>query len=279
MSVCGALKGRRSILAMHIRDEGDDIDAALREALAVGAASDANLVLSHHKVVAPKNHGRTRQTLEAIERAAREQSVCFDCYPYVASSTSLSVDKAARVQNVLITWSEPHPERSGTSLRSTADAWGVGLREAAQRLVPGGAIYFALSEEDVERVLAHPLSMIGSDGLPHDRHPHPRLWGTFPRVLGYYSREKRLMPLEAAVRKMTSLPAQRFGLKGRGVIAAGNAADLVVFDPLYVRDGASYAAPEEPPLGIHAVLVNGTLAMSKGTQVDSHAGRRLAPGS
>lgn len=275
IGVCAALRGRRSVLAMHIRDEGDHIDASVEEALRVGAASQAHLVFSHHKVVGPRNHGRTRQTLRTIEEAARLQSVCLDCYPYEASSTMLCPDRAAQVENVLITWSKTHPEHSGRRLNDIAAAWGVGLREAAQRLVPGGAIYFALAADDVERVLAHPLVMIGSDGLPHDRHPHPRLWGTYPRVLGHYSRDRGLMSLETAVHKMTGLPAQRFGLADRGIVAEGRAADLVVFDPAQVRDNASYDDPAQAPSGIHAVLVNGRLAFSQGEHLDVHAGRRL----
>lgn len=277
LGVCAALKGRSAMLAMHLRDEGDNIDAALKEALDVGAASGAHLVISHHKVVGPQNHGRTRDTLRAIEEAAHGQSVCLDCYPYEASSTMLNADKASRTQEVLITWSRPHPECSGKSLKGIAQDWGVSLHAAAQRLMPGGAIYFAMAAEDVERVLQHPLTMIGSDGLPHDRRPHPRLWGTFPRMLGHYSRDKKLLSLEATIHKMTGLPAQRFGLRGRGTIAPGNHADLVLFDPLKVRDNASYDAPDLASTGIEAVYVNGQLALWRGKQVALHAGRRLVP--
>src|SRR5213595_2467965 len=93
--------------------------------------------------------------------------------------------------------------------------------DRAPRLQPGGAIYWMMDEADVRRVLAFEQTMIGSDGLPHDAHPHPRLWGTFPRVLGHYCREVGLFGLETAVRKMTGLPAAQFGLAGRGILAEG----------------------------------------------------------
>lgn len=278
LDVCGVLKGRNALLAMHLRDEGDNIDAALKEALDVGRASQARLVLSHHKVVGLHNQGHTRHTLKAIEQAAQQQSVCLDCYPYEASSTMLDAVKAARTGRVLISWSAPHPEYNGQSLQSIADTWGVSLLDAAQRLMPGGAIYFGMAAEDVERVLRHPLTMIGSDGLPHDARPHPRLWGTFPRVLGHYSRDKSLMSLEVAVHKMTGLPAARFGLKQRGTLAVGHAADLVLFDPLTIRDSATYEQPTQPPAGIEAVLVNGQLSVWRGKHVPGvRAGRRLLP--
>src|SRR6185295_17153246 len=107
------------------------------------------------------------------------------------------------------------------------------------------------------RIMSFPSTMIGSDGLPHDAHPHPRLWGTFPRVLGRYVRELGLFPLEEAIRKMTSLPASTFGLEGRGRIREEMSADLVLFDPQTVRDRATFEAPDQPAEGIIAVWVNG----------------------
>ncbi len=102
--------------------------------------------------------------------------------------------------------------------------------------------------------------MIGSDGLPHDRHPHPRLWGTFPRVLARYCRERGLFPLEQAVHKMIGLSARNFKLHRRGQLQAGWYADIVVFDPARVRDRASYEQPLEVSEGIAAVYVNGVLS-------------------
>lgn len=278
MGVAEGLRGRGAVLACHLRDEGDHIDAALREAFAVARHSGATLVLSHHKVVGAQNHGRTRETLRAVDEAAQQQPVCLDCYPYDASSTMLDPDKAARTPEVLLTWSRPHPEHSGRPLRTIAREWGVDVPQAARRLMPGGAIYFSMAEEDVQRVLSHPLCMIGSDGLPHDSQPHPRLWGSFARVLGHYSRDLGLMPLELAVHKMTGLPASRFGLADRGLVREGMAADLVVFDAGTVRDAATYADPTAPARGIDTVLLNGQLAVSHGVTRPARSGQRLRYG-
>ncbi|MHB2009166.1 MAG: amidohydrolase family protein, partial [Acidobacteriaceae bacterium] len=113
------------------------------------------------------------------------------------------------------------------------------------------------------------------DGLPNDPLPHPRLWGTFPRVLGRYCREQGLFPLGEAVRKMTSLPAQRFGLAGRGWIREGHYADLVLFDPATVRDVATFDDPVRTSIGIEAVWVNGTLSYREQTPTGERAGRFL----
>jgi N-acyl-D-amino-acid deacylase len=277
LGICSALKGRNAMLTMHLRDEGGAIEASMKEAFEVGIACDARLVLSHHKVVGVSNYGRTKQTLAMIDEAAKQQSVCMDCYPYDASSTMLDAEKAIFVSDVLITWSKPFPETAGKRLQTVADELGVSLFDAAKKLMPGGAIYFGMNPDDVDRVLQHPLTMVGSDGLPHDLKPHPRLWGSFPRVLSHHSRERGLLSLEAAIYKMTGFTAKRFGLKNRGQIAAGCAADLVLFDAALIKDNATYANPTQATSGIHAVFVNGQLAMQQGELINSHAGRRLTP--
>jgi N-acyl-D-amino-acid deacylase len=117
--------------------------------------------------------------------------------------------------------------------------------------------------------------MIGSDGLPHDAHPHPRLWGTFPRVLGHYARALGLFTLEEAVHRMTGLPASRFSLSGRGEIRPEFAADLVVFDPCRVIDRSTYAQPATPAEGIDLVLAGGTPVWQDGKTTGARPGRVL----
>ena len=101
----------------------------------------------------------------------------------------------------------------------------MSLHDAAARLMPAGAIYYNMDEQDVRRVMRYPVTMIGSDGLPNDPMPHPRLWGAFPRVLGHYSRDEQLFPLTTAVHKMTGLSAARFQLADRGLVKIGYFAD------------------------------------------------------
>jgi N-acyl-D-amino-acid deacylase len=248
------------IYTTHMRDEDDLVLESLEETFETGRRARVPVVVSHHKCSGRANWGRSVETLAAIERAAKLQEVGVDAYPYHASSTILSADYVFDDVRTIVTWSTPHPEASGRDLAAIAAEWGVSQQEACHRLDPAGAVYFQLDEADVQRILAHPLVMIGSDGIPHDLHPHPRLWGTFPRVLGHYARDLRLFPIEEAVRKMTSLPAARFGLQDRGRIAVGCFADITVFDPLTIADTATFDRPIAPARGIDLLLVNGAVA-------------------
>jgi N-acyl-D-amino-acid deacylase len=117
--------------------------------------------------------------------------------------------------------------------------------------------------------------MIGSDGLPEDIHPHPRLWGTFPRVLGRYVRERAVLSLESAIHRMSGLSAHHFGLRDRGRLAEGMRADVCIFDPDSVCDAATFERPATPAVGIHYVFVNGLLALRDGVPTDVRAGRVL----
>jgi N-acyl-D-amino-acid deacylase len=264
-----------ALYTTHMRDETDHVMESLEESFAVGREAAIPVVISHHKVTGKQNFGRTRETLPKIAAAIAAQPVGLDAYPYIASSTVLRPENLSRATKILITWSKPHPEVTARDLADIAREWGVNEREACDRLQPAGAIYFMMNEEDVRRVLAFEHTMIGSDGLPHDTHPHPRLWGTFARVLGHYCREEKLFPLEEAVRKMTGLPAARFALRDRGRVAPGAFADITVFDPATVIDRASFAAPTTPAAGIHLVIVNGKAVWRDDDATGERPGRVL----
>jgi N-acyl-D-amino-acid deacylase len=251
------LRGSGALIASHIRDETDDVLPAMQEAFGIAAELGVRQVISHHKLAGKANFGRSSETLALFDATRKRADVCLDCYPYAASSTILRRDAASIAASTLVTWSTPRPEFAGRYLADIAAELGVEAAAAIDLLQPAGAIYFMMDEADVERILAYPETMVGSDGLPHDLFPHPRLWGAFPRVLGHYSRERRLFPVETAVRKMTGLSADRFGLAGRGYVRPGCAADLVVFDPDKVADTATFAQPVSPAKGIVSVYVNG----------------------
>ncbi len=264
-----------AVYTTHLRTEFDEILAALDEAFETGEAAKAPVIVSHLKCAGAGNWGRSGEVLQKIERAAGHHPVGCDCYPYSASSSTLDLQQVTSDFDIIITWSDPHPEQGGKKLAEIAAEWQVSLLDAAKKLQPAGAVYHGMSEQDVQKILAHPLTMVGSDGLPVDPLPHPRLWGAFPRVLGHYSRDLKLFSLPEAVRKMTRMSADRFGLDDRGRIAIDAAADLVLFDPQQVKDSATFSQPQQLAEGIHSVWVNGVLSYQNKKMTGQRAGKFL----
>lgn len=259
----------------HMRDEASHLIDSVNETISIGNAAGVPVVISHHKATGIPNHGMVEQSLALIAEARKHQRLGLDAYPYIASSTMLGPDRIGLASKVIVTWSKARPEFAGQTLDEIAKALKTTLEDAAAQLLPAGAIYFMMSETDVRRVLSFPHTMIGSDGLPHDEHPHPRLWGTFPRVLGHYARDVKLFTLEEAVRRMTALSAAQFGLTDRGVLRKGAFADLVLFDPATIADAATFDRPKTPARGIFEVFVNGRSVWKDGRATGDRPGRAL----
>jgi N-acyl-D-aspartate/D-glutamate deacylase len=268
-----------ALYATHMRTEFAGILDAMDEAFRIGRHARVPVAVSHLKCAGPENWGRSTEVLGALDRAGRAQDVGCDAYPYTAGSSMLDLAQVTDRIEITITWSEPHPDVGGRSLQEIAREWRMPLLDAARRLQPAGAIYHSMSEDDVRRILRHPGTVIGSDGLPNDPKPHPRLWGTFPRVLGHYARDEALFPLAEAVHRMTGLPARKFGLRDRGEVREGGAADLVLFDAATIRDVATFTDPQRPAHGIHAVWVNGVLSSRKQVPTGARGGRFLSRGA
>jgi len=265
-----------AIYTTHMRNESNGVLQAMEEAFGIARRSGVPVVLSHLKCAGMDNWGGSAEILQSLDAASHTQEVACDCYPYDASSSTLDLCQVDDRVKIKITWSRPHPEVAGKLLAEIAQMWRLPQIEAARRLQPAGAIYRSMSEKDVRAILRHRKTMIGSDGLPNDPRPHPRLWGTFPRVLGYYSREQKLFSLSEAVHKMTGLPARRFGFTNRGFVRVGFFADLVLFDPANIRDTATFEDPVRPAQGIEFVWVNGVLSYRSGSACGPRAGRFLS---
>lgn len=278
MELAAPLAAAGAVYATHMRTEGNAILDAMEEAFAVGRSAQVPVVVSHLKCAGIANWGRSGEVLDALETARTAQQLGCDCYPYAATSTILDLRQVDERVKIAITWSTSHPEMAGRLLADIATEWEVTQMDAAQRLRPAGAIYHSIDETDMRRILRHPATMIGSDGLPNDPFPHPRLWGTFPRVLGRYCRDEGLFSLAHAVHKMTGMPAQRFGIADRGLIREGYFADLALFDPAKIIDAATFSEPMLPAQGIAGVWVNGVLAYNAQGPTRERAGRFVARG-
>jgi dihydroorotase/N-acyl-D-amino-acid deacylase len=288
---------------------------SIREALRIGREAGVPVHISHLKAASQANWGRTEDALAAIDGArAQGQDVSCDVYPYTAASTLLGStlpawvlvggidamvarlrDRASR-DRIRHDWQERpplagwdaifiagcagRPELEGKGVAALAAARGADPVDLVLDLIAEQAgrvtmVIHLMHEDDVERVIAHPASMIGSDAIPAPGKPHPRLAGTFVRVLGHYVRERELLDLPTAVRKMTAMPAARFGLRDRGVLAPGKIADVVVFDPATVIDRATYEQPLLTPIGVRAVIVNGRVAVRDDAATGLRAGVML----
>jgi N-acyl-D-amino-acid deacylase len=263
------------IYTTHMRNEADNIIESVEETLQIGAEAGVPIVISHHKCQGKQNFGRSVETLKIMKKARQNQSVALDIYPYEASSTVLNKNNVENALKTLVTWSDPHPEISGRDINEIATEFDLSVLDTMEKLSPGGAIYFMMDENDIERIMTSENAMIGSDGLPEDEHPHPRLWGTFPRVLGRYVRERKIMSLHNAVHRMTGLSARNFKIKNRGLIKVNYFADITVFDPNEVIDKATYENPKQLAVGIVIVLVNGQVAWRGGQVSSTRSGKVL----
>jgi N-acyl-D-amino-acid deacylase len=310
----------------HMRDEAFGVVDSVKETIRIGEEGQLPTQVTHHKIVGPRNYGKSVETLALLDAArARGVDATSDQYPYTASSNAFVASMVpqwaqeggreqmlARLKNptsrkeiagetvriireergggdpknVFLAHCDWDPAMAGKNLADVAKMRGLeptieNGAEAALWVVEQGScqgVYHAMSEQDLERVMRHPLTMIASDGWVQifgSGVPHPRSYGTFPRVLGVYVRERKVLPLEDAIRKMTAFPAQRLRLNDRGILRPGLKADVVVFDPATVRDMATFEKPHQYPVGFSSVIVNGELVFDGKAMTSARPGRVL----
>ncbi len=278
-----------ALYTTHMRNEGDHLLDAVDETLRIGREAGVHAHISHHKSAGPANWGKVRDSLARVDAAlAGGQIVTLDVYPYTAGSGRMieyfNLDNPSRelAEVIRIASCPAFREYEGRMLTEIAAELGIDVTEAVKHVLtaPKGdrtiCIQFIIDEADVETNLAHRDMMVGSDGIPDLRgRPHPRLFGTFPRILGHYVRERHVLSLEEAVRRMTSLAAATFGLVDRGRVEPGCWADLVLFDPDTVADTATYDDPKQQPEGIRLVMVNGEVACQDGEHTGVGSGKML----
>ena len=280
----------------HIRDEADRSLEAIREAIAIGEKAKIPVQITHLKLGTVGVWGKADEVVNTINAARRRGvEVTADVYPYLAWSSNLKVlvpdkqwtnpasvkealDDVGGGHNVQITRLPMFPQFVGKRLDEAARAEGVGEVDLFIRIVAdedAGIIGHTMIAADMQVFLKQPWAMVASDGGVNTS--HPRGAGTFPRVLGRFVRDEQWLTLPGAIRKMTSMPAARLGLKDRGLLAVGMKADLVLFDPATVMDLSTFENPKLRARGIHSVFVNGSLVWSGDHSTGTHPGQVLIP--
>ena len=321
------------IYATHMRSEGQNEVAAVREALRIGEEAHIPVEIFHLKVSGKSRAGKMIDIVRMIQQARdRGQDVTADMYPYLAGATALAsslppwvadggMDKLLerlhdpamrqRIRTEMSatgerTWENLYLDSGGAPGVMVASVVNPELKQytgktvaeiaQAQKKDPldalmdfvladkglSGALYFIASEEDLQTGLRQPWTSIGLDanelsldGPLFEPHTHPRSFGSMPRFLGHYVRDLQLIPLEQAIRKITSLPAQREHLVGRGLIKEGFFADITIFNPDAIIDKATYTQPAQLAEGVQYVIVNGQVAFENGKATGAMAGKAL----
>ena len=303
------------ILSAHIRNEADTVIEAVEEFITIVKASGARGVISHHKSCYEKNHGKVNATLPLIERANAEGcDIYCDVYPYIASHTSLSArfipkeymankrtlenlrdpktrkeiknkfnsPKPGRLDWVLVNYCPERPEYQGKYVSEIADMMGCDDLEAALRVieisnVSASGCYFTMREEDVATVISYKRAMICTDSSVAKSSPsyHPRLRASFPRAIRRFVRELNVVSLPEMIKKMTSLPANVYGLASKGLIKEGYDADICVFDYEKLCDMADFVHPERRAEGLNFVIAGGEIIAENAIYTGAKPGRVL----
>ena len=283
----------RGVYISHIRDEADQTLDAVRETIAIGERAKVPAQITHIKLGTVGVWGKAGDVVALVDAArARGVDVTADAYPYLAWQSNLKVlvpnkqytdpasvkealDDVGGGRNIQLTRLARFPQHQGKRLSEAAQAEGLSEVDFFIRIADDevGIIGHTMSEPDLKRFYQQPWVMVASDGGVGNN--HPRGAGTFPRVLGRFVREQQWLSLPEAIRKMTSLPAQRLGLTDRGRIVAGAKADLVLFDPATIADRATFESPRELSHGVRVVWVNGEPVWRDGRATAARPGRTL----
>lgn len=307
---------RGGVYASHIRSEGDRLFEAVTEIIYISELADTPVNISHIKTFGKANWHKCDELLGMLDKAAaRGVPITADRYSYLAAygglvdmlpgwarakwKTGLTPDERDRMrqeiqekfermagpESVLCAPWWPDPAYGGKSIAQIAQEQGKHPADMAMEVSfrpKTSYVRFAMCEENLRKIYAHPVVMVATDGhlrTLDDGYNHPRNYGTFPRVLAKYVREDKVISLETAIAKMTSMPAKTFRIPQRGLVREGYFADLVIFDPQRVRDMATFENPHQYPVGISTVILNGGLAVKDGQTTSDSFGRVLRKGS
>lgn len=290
-------KPYRGIYSTHMRSEGGSIVESLQEALQIAKTADVPLNISHFKIVGYANWGKEDQVVALVEQAlAGGQRVFADIYPYLAPDYAVNKPVsnwagALPPEYMVITMAHDR-DLVGKTVAEAAVTLNLPVEQAIEQLSAPGAgvavVALVSSEKAMIRFYQAPWSVVSTDGeaqpklataaqaLAHSF--HRRSYGSYPMLLGTYVRERKVLGLEAMIRKMTGAVADNVGLKDRGYLKPDYFADVVVFDPAAIADRTTWLSPQEYPAGIKHVLVNGHMAVEDGKRIDGRFGKALRHG-
>ncbi|MBS3818068.1 D-aminoacylase [bacterium] len=326
VELASAVAPYNGIYASHIRNQGDHITRAVKEAIQVGEKNDIPVQISHIKLAKDSVWGEIERVTKPVEEAReRGVNVLLDQYPYTATSSGFtssfpswvfeggrdkflqrmedeetyqkvksyvierrlaSTKGIDKTETIYISRYKENPEYEGKNLKEILVERGQkpNVSNAADLIIEiqkkGGAsgVFFQMDEKDVQDLMKLPYIMHASDGSVQEKGegvPHPRNYGTFPRVISHYVREEGVLPLREAIRKMTSLPAQAFRLSGRGILKEGMYADLTIFDRDVFKDQATFSKPHQYAEGLAYVVVNGEVVVKNNQHTGSRPGMIL----
>jgi N-acyl-D-amino-acid deacylase len=291
------IKGSSVLLTAHVRDEGAKLLEAIKETVDIADKTDLPVQISHFKASGKENYHLLKDAISIIDKANDSgKSVTVDLYSYNSGSTSLkeilnwgllSADKniekmfSIEPSDIIVMSSEKFPHYIGKTIEDISLTLNKNCESAANIISEMDpdiiiALCNCISNKNIELILKTPYSMIGSDGIPTKTgYANPRLYGTFPRLIRKFIKEKNVLSLSTAIYKMTGFPAKRFGLKNRGIIKEGAFADLVLFDYEKIADKGTYQNTKAFPDGISNVFVNGVHVLKDGVHTGKRAGRAL----
>lgn len=312
------IKKHNKIFAFHMRNEGEKVFEAVREVIDISRETGVKAHISHLKLMGPNQWGKAKKLVKLIDDAKKEGiNISVDQYPYTATSTTLTAVIPGWVQDggaqkmlerlkradtsilneigeiirlrggadsIKIAYTNGYmPKYEGKSLKDLALEYNLSVEKMAIKILVDceskvNAVYYSMSEEDVEYILSQEDIAVGSDGFAlsysdkGNGKPHPRSFGTFPRFLRI-NREKNLLSLEKAIKKITSIPAKILGLDAIGTLKEGNYADIVIFDEDSIGDCSTFKEPFKKPKGIKKLIISGEIVLKDGKLTENKAGR------
>ncbi len=280
------LKKYNGVYVSHMRNEAEKLFHSISETINIGTKAGTKIQISHLKSVGKENWGKVGKALEIIENHNLNGiDITADQYPYTARSTMLKAlyingtfnesskysPMGKSTSNEVLLCSVPGEESlEGKTLEDIQNFYDLPTEETVEKLIDVSdkilVAAFGMKEEDVVEIMQHKLVMIGTDGLDVGSKPHPRAWGTYPRILEEYVKKRKSLKIENAIHKMTEMPAKKFNIKDRGLIKKNNFADLVIFNESEIKDNATYTNPKNGPDGISFVFVNGKKSVIAGKE-------------